>query len=95
MANVPGPGGARATLDVSVPTVIKSAPGVVVRVVVVTAPTVAGGVYDSEVTSNLSALNQIAVIPIGSTQIMELDWPCESGITVNPGTGGVLSVSYT
>ena len=94
MAYTYGPGGARAAFNVTATTLIKAGPGTVFRVVVVTAPTAAGGVYDSATTAGISASNQIATVPLATGPI-ELVWPCQNGIVVNPGTGGVVSVSYT
>ena len=97
MAYTYGPGGARAALNVTTTTLIKSGPGTLFRVVVVTPPTVVGGIYDSATTGGISATNQIAPIATALTAdtVLELLWPCENGIVVNPGTGGVVSVSYT
>lgn len=96
--SVPGPlpGGARSALNITVTTVIKSAPGVIHRVLVVTPPTAAGGIYDSISISGLGASNLIDPIPTGLSAAYEfnIDWPCQNGITINPGTGGVMSVSY-
>lgn len=97
MAYVPGPGGARSTLNVSATTVIKAAPGTLYKVVIVTPPTAAGGIYDSASTTGLGASNLIDTIGTGlaASYVFDLTWPCMNGITINPGTGGVMSVSWT
>jgi hypothetical protein len=97
MANEPNAGGARSALNITAPTVIKSSPGVLVRVVIVTAPSANGGIYDWASTTGLAATNKIDTISssgAGAGQDYVLDWPCKVGITVDPGTGGVVSVSY-
>ena len=97
MANTPGNGGSRSALNVSTTTVIKASPGVVYKVLIVTPPTAAGGIYDSNVTTGLGASNLIDPIGTGLavSYAFDLEWPCANGITINPGTGGVVSVSYT
>ena len=93
----PGPGGARSALNVTTTTVIKAAPGTLFKVVIITPPTSAGGIYDSAVTTGLGASNRIDTIGTGlaASYVFDLAWPCLVGITINPGTGGVVSVSYT
>ncbi len=97
MAYTYGPGGARSALNVSTTTTIKAAPGTLFKVVIVTPPTGAGGIYDSAVTTGLGASNLIDNIGTGlaASYVFDLSWPCNAGITINPGTGGVVSVSYT
>lgn len=97
MSYGPQPGGARSTLNVTATTVIKASPGTLYRVVVVKPPTAAGGIYDSATTSGLGASNLIDAIGTGlaASYVFSLEWPCQNGITINPGTGGVMSVSWT
>lgn len=97
MAFGPSPGGAHSALNITTTTVIKAAPGTLYKVVVITAPSGAGGIYDSASTSGLGATNLINSIGTGlaASYVFDLDWPCANGITINPGTGGVVSVSYT
>ena len=92
----PLPGGNKSALNVSTATVIKASPGVLVKVVVVTAPSAAGGIYDSAATTGLGASNLIDSIGQGLavSYVFDLNWPCQNGITINPGTGGVMSISY-
>lgn len=93
-----GPGGARSKLNVTAPTVIKATPGTVFKVIVVAPPSANGGIYDWNSTTGLAATNKIDTISssgAGAGQDYILDWPCAVGIVVDPGTGGVMSVSYT
>lgn len=93
----PNPGGARSKLNITSTTVIKASPGVLFKVVIVKPPTAAGGIYDSATTTGLGATNLIDSIGTGvaASYVFDLSWPCQVGITINPGTGGVMSVSYT
>lgn len=96
-ANVPGPGGARSVLNVTTTTVIKASPGTLFKVLLVTPPTAAGAIYDSATVGGIATANLIDTIGTGLTAsyVFDLSWPCQNGIVVNPGTGGVVSVSYT
>lgn len=97
MAYYPGPGGARSALNVAAATAVKAAQGTVFRVSVIASPSAAGGVFDVATTGGAAAANQVAVIPAAAAvgTVITLDWPCSAGIVVNPGTGGVVAVSYT
>jgi hypothetical protein len=97
--NGPLPGGALSALNITTPTIVKASPGVLYRILVVTVPTAAGAIYDSASLTGNGASNLIDNISIGGgagpTQNYNLEWPCQVGIVVDPGTGGVVSVSYT
>lgn len=87
-------GGNSAHLNVTAPTVIKASPGTVFHVNVITAPSAAGGVYDIDTTGAAATANQIAVVPT-AVGTLDLTFPCFTGIVVDPGTAGVVSVSYS
>ncbi len=90
----PGPGGAIVAFNITAPTQIVTEPyGVVFRVFVNTAPSVPGGVYDMAAGGTASADNLIAIIPTTSGPV-EILAPFYSGLYINPGTGGVVSVTY-
>ena len=76
---------------------IKATAGVLHKVTIIKAPSGAGGMYDSATIGGISAANQIDNISTGltNTTVFNLDWPCANGIVINPGTGGVVSVSYS
>lgn len=95
--NGPLPGGARSANNITSKTLIKAGRGVLHKVTIITAPSAAGGMYDSATTGGTSASNQIDNIGTGlqNTTVFNLDWPCQNGIVIDPGTGGVVSVSYT
>jgi hypothetical protein len=91
-------GGVSSALDVTTATVIKPTPGRMVRLTVLAAATAGTfGVYDTTTTGGAATANAIlqytASWPAVGTMIT-LDWPCLSGIVVNPGTNGAVSVSF-
>lgn len=93
----PLPGGTHAAYNITTKTLIKAGKGVLHKVTIITAPSGAGGMYDSATLAGTSTANQIDNIGTGlaNTTVFNLDWPCENGIVIDPGTGGVVSVSYT
>lgn len=94
MAYTYGPGGARSALDITAATVVKASAGVLYRVSVTTAGSAAGSVYDYASTSGQGASDLVASIP-NAVGVTELLWPCNTGILIVPGTGQIVSVSYT
>lgn len=95
--------GKNSALNISAATVLNggNSPGLystgpkarIQRVIVLVAGSTVGGAYDSPTVAGAAAANQLAVIPnaVGSYLI---DMPCFAGLTVIPGTGQVLAVSY-
>lgn len=91
----PQPGGNATTLDISTATVLKSAPGRVYVVSVVTAGSAPGAIYDSASTTGNTAANQIGVIPLAVGTYYFYGIPTVTGIVVSPPTStGVVSVSW-
>lgn len=88
------PGGIKAALDVTAAAVVKNGSGICCRVSVVVAGSAAGTVNDTNATGSAAAANQFGTLPttVGTYQF---DWPCGTGITVVPGTGQTLAVSFT
>jgi hypothetical protein len=80
-------------LDISLPTIVSARPGRLLRMGVVRAGTTAGSVYDACTLIGAGASNRIAVIP-RTIAFYNVDWPCEFGIVVVPGTGQVLAVVF-
>lgn len=78
--------------DIATPTVIKSVPGRLVRVSVTATGNVSGALYDNTV-ANMTA-RTLYVIPI-TVGIEEVNLPAKYGITVIPGDGQVVTVSYS
>lgn len=86
-------------LNVTAATVIKAAPGRICKVSVITAATAGTfGIYDAATTGSAATTN--AVYPVSTASwpaagtFIALDFPCLTGIVVNPGTGGVVAVSF-
>lgn len=85
-------------LNVIAPTVIKASAARVCKVTVITAATAGTfGAYDVATTGAAATTNAIvqyaAAWPAVGT-VISLDFPCLTGIVVNPGTGGQVSVSF-
>jgi hypothetical protein len=80
-------------LDITAQTLVKGAPGRIMRVSVVVAGTAAGTVNDAATTGAASASNAVATIP-NAIGVTALNFPCFNGIVVTPGAGQTLSVSY-
>ena len=88
-------GGNASVLNITVKTLIKASPGTVWSVIMNTANTVAGGVYDVATAAGSAPGNLIKGIPTATTgEIMNSPFPAGVGIVVDPGTGGVASVSF-
>lgn len=87
-------GGNRAALNVTAAAVVKSTAGVCVSVAVVVAGSAAGTVNDVATIGGVAASNQFGTIP-NAVGTYTFNWPCGTGITVTPGTGQTLAVSYT
>jgi len=84
--------GTNNSLDISVSTIVKTSSGWLARIIVTTAGSTTGAVYDSNSTSSLTGT--IFIIP-NTVGITVLQFPFSKGLTIVPGTGMVLSVSYT
>jgi hypothetical protein len=80
-------------LGIKIPTVVKSSPGNVVTAVVVITGSTTGSIYDTASTSGAVTANEIAVLP-NTVGPVSLEFPCLQGITLVPGTGQVISLSY-
>lgn len=94
-------GGISPKYNVTAATVVKLTPGTLYRIVVQVAPT-AGNlvVNDNAATGGSNTIaNQILTVAFGSLaagQVIEVQWPCLTGITISSvGTGGVFAVAYS
>jgi hypothetical protein len=95
---VPVPGGTATTLDITTATVIKSSPGRVYTISVVSGSgSTAGAVYDSTSTSGNTAANSLGEIPAALTTapINFNAMPTATGIVVVPPTGYTVAVSWS
>jgi hypothetical protein len=83
----------RTALNISVPTVVSTRPGRLLRMSVVRAGTTPGAVHDAETLAGAVASSRIATIP-GTAAIYDVEWPCDFEIVVVPGAGQVLTVVF-
>lgn len=87
------PGGNSAALNVTAAIVLKAAPGFLGKVVCVTAGSLT--LNDNSALTGNSAANEIWSGSMTAGQVLQLDWPCGTGITVSAVTTAVLSISYS
>ena len=91
-------GGRNTALNVTAKTVIKTGPGRAAKIMVITAPS-AGVVaaYDAATTAAGVTATALYSVPFGSAVAgpIDLDAAFVNGLVVDPGTGGVVAVSYT
>jgi len=80
-------------LNITAATVVKAAPGRVIRVQVLVAGTGTGTLNDCLTTGAAAAANQIATIPevLGP---LEVNAAFQTGIVLVPGTGQTLAIYY-
>ncbi len=90
----PRQGGNNSVLNITAATVVKASPGTIWNVNVTVAGTTVGGVYDFAAATGEASANLVAAIPdvVGS---VDLVFPCKTGILIVPGTGQVVSVSFS
>ena len=85
-------------LNITAATVVKAAPGRICRIIVNTVPT-SSAVSVNDVTTTGAAAASNLVMSVASAQltagqVIPIDFPCTTGIVVNPGASGVVSVSF-
>jgi hypothetical protein len=87
--------------NISAAAAIKAAPGVLAKVIVNAVGS--GGnltLNDCAATGDAAAGNQIITIPQADLtvgQIIDIFWPCKTGITLSaiPSGGGIVAISYS
>jgi hypothetical protein len=85
--------GAQTALNVTAAATVKAAPGRLARINVIVAGSAAGAAYDTAAAANDAVGTEVFVIP-NTVGTYEVDWPCQVGITVVPGTGQTIAVSF-
>lgn len=88
----PPAGGASTSLNLTLATVVKAAPGTIVAINVLVAGSAPGSVNDVATNAPTDA-NKVATIP-NTLGLLTLNWPCAVGILVVPGTGQTVAVLY-
>lgn len=91
---VPRFGGGLSSLVISSPTVLKTEPGTLWSVSVITSGTTSGSVNDCTTSGAATSGNVTVPIPTAVGNGGVVAFPHKTGITVIPGAGQVLSVAY-
>jgi hypothetical protein len=84
--------GSRVSRQISAATVVLVGQGRLARVIVTTAGSAAGSIYDASVSTATTPKIFVIANTLGVT---EINIPVENGIVVAPGTGQVVTVSYS
>lgn len=74
-------------------TTIKASPGRVAKLSVLVAGSAAGSINDCADVASTSTANEIAITQT-TVGVYDIDWPCAAGISITPGTGQTLALSY-
>jgi len=84
-----------ATYNITTATVVKATPGTILKVSVIVAGA-AGTLNNCITTGAAAASNQVAVLPatVGTIDFGSAGWPCSAGITVVPGAGQTIAISW-
>lgn len=82
----------QSSLDITADTVVKASPGKLRSVTVLVAGSAPGSLNDVA-TDAPTVANQFYTVP-NAVGTYDVNWPCEVGILVVPGTGQTLAVSY-
>lgn len=95
------PGGSLSSLNMTAAGVIKAAPGVLYRIVVVAGGSTSGSFVfnDCTTTGAAAASNQVLIIPEGTAvgTAYWIEWPCQNGIVLSavPTAGSpIVAVAY-
>lgn len=84
--------GSKSTSAIATAQLIQSGQGRVCRVVVTTAGSAVGAVYDASATGVTT--NPVLTIP-NTVGVIEVNIPVNNGIVVAPGTGQTVAISYS
>lgn len=87
-------GGLHSLLNITAATVVKSTSSSQVVLSVTTAGSTTGLINDTNTVASVAASNLVFSIP-EAVGVYVLNWPFAVGVTITPGTGQVLSVSYS
>jgi hypothetical protein len=81
-------------LNITASTLVASNAGRLYTVLVTTAGSTAGSLYDAANTSSVAASNLIANIP-ATVGAVDFNWPFQNGLVFVPGSGMVANIAYT
>lgn len=68
------------------------------NIAVIVAGSAAGTANDCATTGAAAAANQICLIPntiSAAAPVLTVDWPCNTGIVIVPGTGQTVAVTFS
>ena len=82
-----------AAYNITTATVVKASPGYIGSVSVLVSAGTEGSINNCTNTGSVATSNQITNIPT-LVGVYPINWPCEVGICITPGTGQTLAVSY-
>ena len=88
--NVPG---GQKRLNITAATVVKAAPGRVIKAFVVVAGSTVGSLNNCTTTGAAAAANEVCALPdvVGP---VDVNVPFDTGIVVTPGTGQTISIFF-
>jgi hypothetical protein len=89
--------GTTTNLEISAATLVKNKAGWIAKISVIVAGSTDGVVYDATSTATAGVGNRLFIIPTATTAgtILNVSMPTSNGIVVTPGTGMIVSVSYS
>lgn len=83
--------------NITAATAVKATAGRICKITVVATITGSLSVNDCATTGAVAASNTVCTIPTASCPagtVINLDWPCTTGIVVTPGSVGTVAVSF-
>ena len=87
------PNGSSSALNLTAAQVVKAAPGILNKISCIVAGSIT--INDLAVNSGAGAANEIWSGSLTAGQVLELDWPCITGITVSSVTSAQLCLAFT
>ena len=90
--------GLSAKYNITSATVVYPSKARLVNIAVVVAGSAAGTANDCATTGAAAASNQVCTIPntiSSAAPVLSIDWPCNTGIVIVPGTGQTIAVTYS
>lgn len=82
------------TANIGTAVVIKPSAGTIFAVTLIVAGSTAGAIYDCASIPAAGQGNVICTIPTSGGPLFLLNWPCQNGIVIIPGTGQVVAAKW-
>lgn len=83
------------SLEISTGTLVQTGAGKIVRVSVIVAGSSAGTIYDADSAATAITGRRVYIISNSATGIQSVFMPVRYGIYVTPGTGQIVTLSYS